>query len=311
MKRNFLLPMLLLSIALNAQVTIPNPYESIGKKANVLTLSNGRYDEFFNYDTLQRIGSVMFNLRTNKIEYFIDEKDTLLNRSMETSRWLSPDPHEAKYPSHSPYNFCLNSPLAFKDEDGQDAILIVFPDYKIATPLGKVEGLGHAGVLLIDNKTGYTKYYEYGRYDAEEKGLVRTFAVSNVVIGADGKPTTESLNKVLGQISAKAGQNGKIDGAYIISDEFNAMKNYAEKKMDENTDPNRTPYSLTDNNCGTFAADVINQDKCVDDPWIANPTPTNIVDEYQEEKNATVTYDPKTKTTSLGTGDESDAKDCE
>ena len=65
-RRYFLLPMLLFSILASAQVTTPNPYASIGKHANILTLSNGRYDEFFNYDTLQRIGSVMFNLNTIK-----------------------------------------------------------------------------------------------------------------------------------------------------------------------------------------------------------------------------------------------------
>lgn len=223
-------------------------------------------------------------------------------------RWLSIDPHAAKYPSTSPYAFCNNNPLIFVDKDGRDAILIVFPDYKISTPLGKIGGLGHAGILLIDNKTGATKYYEYGRYDKEEKGLVRNIPISNVVLGKDGKPTVESLNKVLGQISEKSGQGGKIDGAYVISDQFDEMNKYAKDKQSENSDPKRTPYSLLGNNCGTFAADCINQDKTVDKPSISNPTPTNIVDEYQEEGNAKVTYDPKTKTTTIGKGDESDAK---
>jgi len=230
-------------------------------------------------------------------------------------RWLAVDPLVKKYPGSSPYNFCNNDPIIYADKDGNDAILIVFPDYKISTPLGKVGGLGHAGVLLIDNKTGLTKYYEYGRYDSEGKGLVRTVTVSNVVIGADGKPTVESLNKVLEQISKKSGQGGRIDGAYIKSDQFSAMDAYAKKKMAENANPKRTEYGLTDNNCGTFAADVVNQDKTVDAPSLSNPTPTNIVDEYQEEGNAKVTFtpanknDPKSKSkTTIGKGDESDAK---
>lgn len=69
--------------------------------------------------------------------------------------------------------------------NGKDGIYIAFPDYKISTPIGKIGNLGHAGVLLIDNKTGVTKYYEYGRYDKEGKGVVRTFAVPNVKIGQD------------------------------------------------------------------------------------------------------------------------------
>ena len=62
------------------------------------------------------------------------------------------------------------------------------------------------------------------------------------------------------------------------------------------------------NNCGTFAVDVINQDKSVDAPYIINPTPVNIVDEYQEEGNAVVRYNPSNDTTTIGKGDEYDAK---
>ena len=110
------------------------------------------------------------------------------------------------------------------------------------------------------------------------------------------------------RIRAVAGDGGKIEGAYVKSDKFEAMKKYAEGKKAENNDPERKEYSLTSNNCGTFAADVINQDKTVDAPTIINPKPTNIVNEYQEEGNAPVQYDPKTKTTTIGVGDEKDAK---
>src|SRR6218665_1586111 len=106
--------------------------------------------------------------------------------------WWSIDPLASKYPGISPYAFCFNNPISFIDKDGRDAILIVFPDYKIDPELKvgkwkapKVGGLGHAGVLLIDNKTGVTKYYEYGRYQTTDgaKGSVRNITVSNVVIG--------------------------------------------------------------------------------------------------------------------------------
>ncbi|CCY51719.1 MULTISPECIES: hypothetical protein [Bacteroides] len=82
------------------------------------------------------------------------------------------------------------------DPDGRDAIYITFPKYRA----NGIPFTGHAGVLLINDKTGLTKYYEYGRYDKESKGLVRTASVPNVVIGKDGKPTTESLNKVMKQL---------------------------------------------------------------------------------------------------------------
>lgn len=157
-----------------------------------------------------------------------------------------------------------------------------------------------------------------GRYKTTDGtvGRVRKVKVSNVTIGKDGKPTINSLNKVLGELSKKAGQGGRIDGAYIISDEFEKMNDYANSKFmesnpsDGNTayNKNRKPYSILRHNCGTFAADVINQDESVDAPCIINPTPVNIVDEYQEEGNAAVKYDPNNNKTTIGKGDESDAK---
>jgi len=84
------------------------------------------------------------------------------------------------------------------------------------------------------------------------------------------------------------------------------MKAYADGKLAENSDPDRKEYGLNSNNCGTFARDVIAQDE--DNPSIWNLTPKNIVDEYIEEGNAEVNYDPKTGKTTMGEGDKSDAK---
>ena len=250
------------------------------------------------------------------------------------SLWISPDPIQEKYPNTSTYCYTHNNPIVYHDPNGKDAILIVYPDYSINicnTPeinipyIGKIpkqkiniNSVGHAGVLLINNKTGVTQYYEYGRYKTTDGtvGRVRKVKVSNVTIGKDGKPTINSLNKVLGELSKKAGQGGRIDGAYIISDEFEKMNDYANSKFmesnpsDGNTayNKNRKPYSILRHNCGTFAADVINQDESVDAPCIINPTPVNIVDEYQEEGNAAVKYDPNNNKTTIGKGDESDAK---
>lgn len=114
--------------------------------------------------------------------------------------------------------------------------------------------------------------------------------------------------KVLSHLSEKSGQGGDISGAYIISDATDKMKTYAEKKMAENADSNRKPYTLSGNNCGTFARDVIAQDDKVDNPSISKPTPSNIVDEYVEEGNASVEFSSKNKTLNIGKGDESDAK---
>ena len=209
-------------------------------------------------------------------------------------RFMTVDPLAEKYYSESLYTYCYSNPINCIDPNGKDGIYIAFPDYKISTPIGKIGNLGHAGVLLIDNKTGVTKYYEYGRYDKEGKGVVRTFAVPNVKIGQDKKPTLESLNKTLSIISEQAGHGGRIEGAYIESDKFKEMKNYAESKIAENANSKRKEYSLRNNNCGTFAADVLKQDPSVKDkaPVIIDPRPNSIVKEYQDNFKS-LNYDPK------------------
>ena len=44
-----------------------NPYESLGIETKVLTLSNGKYQEFFPNDTLVPIGNVMLNTITGEV----------------------------------------------------------------------------------------------------------------------------------------------------------------------------------------------------------------------------------------------------
>lgn len=259
---------------------------------------------------LQGLGYQQGGLKVNKYLYNGKEFNDHLGLNLfdygarmydpSIGRWHSPDPHAERYTSWSPYTYVYNNPTNAIDPDGRDAIIIGFPDYKISTPVGKIGGLGHGGVLLIDNKTGTTKYYEFGRYDKEGKGIVRNIPISDVKIGKDGMPTQKSLDKVMKQISEKAGQSGRIEGAYVKSDRFKEMNDYAQKKMKDNTNPNRKDYSLTSNNCGTFAADVVKQDEDVkkDAPIIVDPRPNSIVGEYQDNFQG-VHFDPKTATTTL------------
>ncbi|MGE5329273.1 MAG: SpvB/TcaC N-terminal domain-containing protein [Deltaproteobacteria bacterium] len=209
-------------------------------------------------------------------------------------RWTSPDALLEKNYKQSSYVYCNCNPITLIDPDGRDAVYIAFPDFRPEIYGYRPLALGHAGVLLIDNRTGLTRYYEYGRYDPAQLGLVQTIrgGVPNVVIGADGRPTPASLNNVLAHISRAAGHGGRIEGAYVESTQFTAMDNYARRRMAQNSDPARTPYSLSSNNCGTFAHDVIGQDPSVSRPWVVNPSPTNFVDEYREEGHRRIDYNP-------------------
>ena len=72
------------------------------------------------------------------------------------------------------------------------------------------------------------------------------------------------------------------------------FQNYAESKIAENANSKRKEYSLRNNNCGTFAADVLKQDPSVKDkaPVIIDPRPNSIVKEYQDNFKS-LNYDPK------------------
>ncbi len=155
------------------------------------------------------------------------------------------------------------------------AIPLVFPDYlimvetpavtidlpgkvfdiKIPKAKNRVPYLGHAGILFVNGRTGVTKYYEYGRYDPDAKGLVRKQSVPDVRIASDGRPSASSLKLTLGKISRVSGQGGRMLGAYIELNVggFELMVTYATTRMALNVDPARPPYDLLSNSCLHFA----------------------------------------------------------
>jgi hypothetical protein len=192
-------------------------------------------------------------------------------------------------------------------------IPIVYPDYRIAvsTPAKtiklpkalskrglpsqitipaqkqKLPYLGHAGVLFINGKSGLTKYYEYGRYDAAALGWTRKVTVPDVKIDKSGKPTEKSLASTLAVISTKAGQNGRISAAYIeIKDgKFKDMLVYAEKRVSQNNNSKRDPYTLVANSCMHFSKEVAEAGGATI-PWILDPRPNSFIGEVQSEHPA-------------------------
>lgn len=106
-----------------------NPWKKYGyTPPKALTLSDGKYQEFFDADTIVQIGSVLFNTITNEVVAFIKYDTTYSEATLEPhviSRWLSPDPLAQERPSWTPYNFCSNNPINRIDPDGRlDDIII-------------------------------------------------------------------------------------------------------------------------------------------------------------------------------------------
>ncbi len=126
-KINLLIPLLLFAFLSQAQNEVPNPYESIGKKAETLTLSYGKYQEFFGNDTLRRMGNIVYNTVERKIEYVVQDSIVMSEDGMDVhivSRWLSRDPLAKKNSGISPYAAFNNSPMVYIDPNGMDTLMV-------------------------------------------------------------------------------------------------------------------------------------------------------------------------------------------
>ena len=96
-------------------------FKKYGFNKAPLTLSEGKYKEFFTNDVVVQIGTVKLNTRTNKVIEFLKEDTTKVNYKSEfSSRWLNPDPHAEKYYNVSPYVYANNNPVLNIDPDGRD-----------------------------------------------------------------------------------------------------------------------------------------------------------------------------------------------
>jgi RHS repeat-associated protein len=196
------------------------------------------------------------------------------------------------------YAYGPNNPLRYVDPDGRDAIAVAFPDYKISVAGTKVGGLGHAGVVTIDS-SGRTAYFEYGRYPGSNTdappGRARQIGIVDVTMGADGNPTAESMQALMKDLSVKAGQGGRVEGAYFESSDAQtrAMNVQARTVKSQNESAAKQPYSLTGNNCGTFVNDVLGAGG-VNTPWLVDPRPRSMIGEWQTS-GARVSYDPSEK----------------
>jgi hypothetical protein len=131
---------LLLTLGLYSAAYAQQPFARFGVKVEVLSLSNGRYPEFFPNDSLRRVGSVVYNRRLHRIAYLLPP-DSLLGRTKSevTSRWWAVDPHAENYVNITPYAFVANNPVNNMDPDGRDII------YNASKP-------------VYDKKTGVTTY---------------------------------------------------------------------------------------------------------------------------------------------------------
>ena len=157
-----------------------DPQQSIPKTVKTLTLSDGKYDEIFEKDSLEQVGSVIVNRSTRKIASLNMGDRHPLTNSSDQSRFLSVDPVTKEFAQLSPYQYASNRPIDGTDldgleyksvtlwidgffEDGTPKIAktatdiqkdVVFKEYNANTgkPTGRT--FGRTDVYYIDRTTG-------------------------------------------------------------------------------------------------------------------------------------------------------------
>jgi hypothetical protein len=141
---------LLLVLCLPAAVYAQQPFEQFGVKVKILTLSNGRYPEFFDNDSLRRIGTVVYDTRLGRVAYLLPP-DSLVGRleSDITARWMVVDPLAEKDAYISPYVFVRNNALLYTDPDGREVIV---KDKKQRAEVARLINERAAGTFAFNSK---------------------------------------------------------------------------------------------------------------------------------------------------------------
>lgn len=118
--------LLFLSFIVSNITLAQNPFESIGKTTKpMLSLSDGKYIEHFENDSVRQIGSAMVNIYTEQIVAFVDRKEQADKiHSQTSSRFLSIDPLAVDFPYLTPYQYAANTPIAAIDLDGLENVFV-------------------------------------------------------------------------------------------------------------------------------------------------------------------------------------------
>jgi|GEM_PF-1294090 len=110
---------------------LPSPLDTVDWKipvdrsgVEILTLSKGKYEELHDRDSVVQIGQSLFHVDRKAMVGFVEVEDGVTMMEAEvSSRWLSPDPKMAEFPSWSPYNFVKNNPISLFDPDGRAPVV--------------------------------------------------------------------------------------------------------------------------------------------------------------------------------------------
>ena len=94
--------------------------------------------------------------------------------SSDLSVWLSVDPMSAKYPSFSPYVYCANNPIFFKDPNGDSVAVLLAKSSPIVGHMAiliQIHGGENDGKWALWSKNGENKTWSQSAVDlSDDKG---------------------------------------------------------------------------------------------------------------------------------------------
>jgi hypothetical protein len=209
-----------------------NPWKKYGyTPPKALTLSDGKYQEFFDADTVVQIGSVLFNTVTNQVVAFIEYDTAYSEATLEPhviSRWLSPDPLAEEFPSWSPYNFVENNPIKNIDPDGRFPIDIIADLAFIAYDVYDMAKTKMSG--------GNISKTQYAALGADLAGAVIPYATGLGAAVRAERATTKIVTESAEQIEKKVVKSISKEGDGIVYKRTNpkTTKDYVgQAKSDE------------------------------------------------------------------------------
>jgi RHS repeat-associated protein len=127
----------------------------------------------------------------------------------ELGRWLSVDPLADKYPGWSPYNYCMNNPLKYVDQDGNEPITLT------------TAGVASAGVITIA-LVGHT--YNYVTNPAYRKNYDSfVSSAANVAV----KAAEDTWNAVTSLFSSDKNSSGTNQGENSGTEKNSGVKEQA------------------------------------------------------------------------------------
>ena len=161
-------------------------------------------------------------------------------------RWFSVDTEDGRLPSFSPYNFCINNPLIFKDNDGKVPLVIVDEQTKTITIYQPVFVITKGEHAMDPNEipqlqADFDNYVNQSTFTAQDKDSKEVYKVNIVYQFFEGGTVEEAESKIK---ELQKSTNSSVGATYTtISDD--AVFESLYKDMGGDKDP-KTVGGFTD-----------------------------------------------------------------